>query len=159
MSSARGIVYGYFESDFKFKKNEKYFEIDDECEMLDASELEEYSRKIMIINSYPAMLYPQIPESVKYVIINTYHSGTLNTKSQSTIDFLKSANARGIQVYVTGISDGAQYSSAKAFDKLSILPIKNLSPVSAYVKLWLITTMKKDPAKFMQRSISGDIVR
>ena len=104
------------------------------------------------------MLYPQISESVRYIILNTYHSGTLNTKSQSTVEFLKSAQSKGVTVYATGISDGAQYSSAQAFNELGIIPIKNLSPVSAYVKLWLLSSMKKDPTELMQKSICGDIV-
>ena len=89
---------------------------------------------------------------------NTYHSGTLNTKAQATVDFLNMARDKNITVYATGISDGAQYSSAQEFDRLSIVPIKNLSPVSAYVKLWLLSSMKKEPAEFINLSICGDIV-
>lgn len=158
-SSVRGVVYGCFDKDFNFKRNNEYFERADESEPLDVSALEDESREIVIINSYPAMLYPQIPEGVKYVILNTYHSGTLNTKSQSTAEFLKSMGARGITVYATGVSDGAQYESARAFDELSIVPIKNLSPIAAYVKLWLLSAMKKDPTKLMQASIGGDICK
>ena len=158
VSSVRSIVYGCFDKDFNFKRNNDYFEKEDECAPLDVSKLEEESRKIAIINSYPAMLYPQISESVRYVILNTYHSGTLNTKSQSTVEFLKSAQSKGVTVYATGISDGAQYSSAQAFNELGIIPIKNLSPVSAYVKLWLLSSMKKDLTELMQKSICGDIV-
>ena len=113
----------------------------------------------MVIGVYPGMIYPTISNEVKYVILNTYHSGTLNTKSQNTVDFLNSAREKNVTVYATGVSDGAQYSSAREFDKLGIVPIKNLSPIAAYVKLWFIASMKKDAVNLMQASICGDITK
>ena len=158
VTSAGEMVYGCFDSDFKFVKNNKFCEKNDEMIPLDISDLEEESREIMIINGYPAMIYPEIPSGVKYVILNTYHSGTLNTKSQSLIDFLNNAKVKNVKVYATGISDGAQYESTQVFGTLGIEPIKNISPISAYVKLWIVTSMKKDPEEFMNRSICGDVV-
>ncbi len=157
VSSVRGVVYGCFDDDFKFNKNNDYSERADEIEPLDVSAIEEACREIMVLSTYPAMVYPQIPDEVRCIILNTYHSGTLNTNARETVDFLKEANARNIKVYATGISDGAQYSSASVFDELGIVPIKNLSPVSAYIKLWLSITMKKDSAEVIQKSICGDI--
>ena len=158
VSSVRGIVYGCFDKNFNFQRNSDYFERNDECALLDVESLEEQSREIALISIYPAMVYPHLHDSIKYVLLNTYHSGTLNTKAQATVDFLNMARDKNITVYATGISDGAQYSSAQEFDRLSIAPIKNLSPVSAYVKLWLLSSMKKEPAEFINLSICGDIV-
>lgn len=157
-SSAYGIVYGCFDGAFNFIKNKNYCEKEDQGDPLDISDLNEFSREITVINSYPAMIYPQISDGVKYIMLSTYHSGTLNTKSQGTLDFLAEARSKGVTVYATGVSDGAQYSSAQVFDALGIVPIKNLSPVAAYVKLWILTSMKKDPAELMKTSICGDMI-
>ena len=158
VSSVCGIAYGCFDDDFRFVKNSEYCEKEDEITPLDISSFEEISREIMIINSYPAMVYPKICDGVKYVLLNSYHSGTVNTKSQSLVDFLNEARAKNVKVYVTGISDGAQYSSTQAFKKLGIIPIKNLSPISAYIKLWLLTSIKENPTELLNLSICGDIV-
>ena len=156
--SVRDMIYGSFDSDFDFCKNLNYFEKDDEAAPLDVMLLNEASREIMMMNVYPAMIYPQISESVKYVILNTYHSGTLNTKSQIFFDFVNEASSKNVKIYVTGISDGPQYSSAEAFETLGLLPLKNISPISAYVKLWLISSMGNDPDTLMQSSLCGDVV-
>lgn len=157
-SSVRNIVYGTFAENFSFRINERYVECNDECEVLDASLLEEGSSEIMVINSYPAMIYPQISSGVKCVIINSYHSGTINTKSQKTIDFMSAAREKGVKVYVTGVSEGPQYASAEEFAKLGIIPIKNLSPIAAYVKIWLLLSAKNNIEKMLQASICGDRV-
>ena len=157
--SLQGINYGCFNEDFIFEKNINYFERADETEILSVSCLQEQSRNIMVLNAYPGMIYPQIPEEIKYVVLNTYHSGTLNTKSQSALAFFLKARENNVTVYATGISDGAQYESAKSFEELCIVPIKNLSPISAYVKLWILSSMEKDVAELMQKSICGDIFK
>ena len=156
--SVRGSVYGSFESEFKFLKNSQYCEKGDEIELLDVSGLSEEDNEIMMLNVYPAMIYPTISKNVKYVILNSYHSGTINTKAQSTLDFLSGAKANNVTVYVTGVSDGAQYSSTEAFETLGLLPLNNISPISAYIKLWLICAMGKNPDEILQFSLCGDVV-
>lgn len=158
--SVGDLIYGSFDGNFNFFKNKKYSEKADEALQLCELCIEQFSNNIMILPSYPAMIYPKIPNEVKYVMLNTYHSGTLNTKSQALIQFLNEAKTKNVKVYATGIASGAQYSSAKIFDELGIIPLKNLSPVSAYVKLWLLSSMKKAPEELttlMNKSIGGDI--
>lgn len=158
VESVGGVAYGSFDVQFNFMKNMKYTEKDDEALALDESCLGDFSHSVMILPSYPAMIYPEISDGVQYVILNTYHSGTLNTRSQCLIDFLKRAREKNVKAYATGISHGAQYSSAEAFEMLGIEPIKNISPISAYVKLWLIASMKKAPAELISKSICGDVM-
>ena len=155
--SLYGINYGYFDKEFAFEKNIDYCECADEAEVLSVLSLQEQSSDILVVNAYPGMIYPQLSEKIKYVVLNTYHSGTLNTKSQSARDFFCEAREKNVTVYATGISDGAQYSSAKAFNELCIVPMKNLSPISVYVKLWLLNSIEKDVTELMQKSICGDV--
>ncbi len=155
--SVGGIAFGYFDKNYNFIKNPDYTERADEAEPLDATSLGDISREIVVISPYPGMIYPQISDGVKYVVLNTYHSGTLNTKAENTMDFLNKARERGIDVYASGISCGARYLSADCFDLLNIIPINSISPVAAYIKLWLITSMGENPRTLMSASIGGDI--
>ena len=97
-----------------------------------------------------------LTDDIKYIILNTYHSGTLNTKAQSTRDFLLKAKGMGITVYVTGVAEGPEYESAGAFSELGLIPLKNIAPISAYVKLWMLS--QNGSIENMNRSLSGDIV-
>lgn len=158
LSSALEIPYGCFDGEFNFIKNENYREREDEIDVLDALLLKEQSEEIAIINAYAGMAYPRLSNEVKYVIFNTYHSGTLNTKSQGAIEFFNEARERGVKVYASGIYDGPHYSSAEEFCSLGIEPIKNIAPIAAYVKLWLISSMGKNPDRLLNKSLCGDML-
>lgn len=158
VSSVMGGVYGYFGKDFTFVKSPDYKEAADAVLPLDASVLEETNNAAMLLFSYPGMRYPHIDEDVRYILLGSFHSGTVNTKSQDATRFFKTAKARGIPVYVTGVSEGPQYESAELFKELGIIPICNLSPVSAYVKLWLISSAGLPVDKYLDASLSGDKV-
>ena len=158
VSSTGGGVFGWFDKNYSFIKNPDYTERADEKEVLDASQIEDVSRNIAVIPCYPGMTYPQISDDVKYVILSTYHSGTLNTKSKAIVDFLNCVKAKGVTVYVSGTSCGPHYLSAESFDELGIVPINSISPVAAYIKLWLITSMGKEPTELLFGSIGGDVM-
>ena len=76
-----------------------------------------------------------MPDTNKYgaVLIETYHSGTLPTESEQLSRFCKKC---GIPVYIIGVSEGAQYASAKHFDRLNLNILPPISPVFAYIVLW-----------------------
>ena len=152
LSSAFECVYGKFDESFSFLKNAEYFEKADEIKPFDVSLLGDNSREILMLASYAGMIYPEIPEGVKYILLNTYHSGTLNVRSVQTVRFLQKARERGIRVFATGVSDGAQYASAEEYSTLGIEPIVSLSPISAYVKLWL------GGVENIKHSLCGDII-
>ena len=157
--SVGGEPYGAFDGAFAFRKNPNYLEGTDEIEPLCASNLENTASEIMMIGVYPGMIYPSIPSGVKYVILNTYHSGTLDTKSQGIADFAREARRKSVRIYATGVYDGPCYSSATEFERLGITPIKGISPIAAYIKLWLISTAGKCPDEDLRSSLSGDIIK
>ena len=157
VSSIFGSVVGHFTKDFVFIKNRKFKESPDALEPLDACNMNEEARGIMLLPSYPGMSYPSLDGDVKYVILGSYHSGTVNTSSETARIFFEAARRAGVEVFVTGVSDGAQYESAVLFDSLGITPLKNISPIASYVKLWMLSSSKKSPGKYMDLSLSGDI--
>ena len=78
---------GEMDSDFVFQKNPMFSERADELSPLSCSKLSDVAESITVIPAYPGIRYPEIPKGVKYVIINTYHSGTLDTKSAFAREF------------------------------------------------------------------------
>ena len=158
VSSIKGEIYGHFDNDFKFIKNADYRELADETEPLSASGLGAVCDKVAFITPYVGMDYPILPSTVRYVILSTYHSGTLDTKSARANEFFADMNERGIKVYAVGLSQAAPYESTLTFQRLGIIPLYNISPISAYVKLWLLTSVGEDTDMLVGRSLSGDVV-
>ena len=149
--------YGHFDKDLVFHKNEKYKEYPDCMSPLDTSNLYEQSNNILFLPTYVGMSYPSLDSGIKYILLSSYHSGTVNTKSPSAVDFFKRAAELDIKVYLTGVSNAPEYESSTLFDELNIIPMKNISPVAAYVKLWLLTSAPNDE-KYLNLSLSGDIL-
>ena len=149
--------YGRFDEKFVFHKNVDYKESPDRIAPIDTSNLHERSNNILFLPTYVGMNYPSLDSSVKYILLSSYHSGTVNTKSRSAVDFFERASNLGIKVYLTGVSNAPEYESATFFENLHITPLKNISPIAAYIKLWLICSLGKDE-KYLDLSLSGDIL-
>ena len=158
VSSIFDSVYGHFDADFKFIKNENYSEKADEIAPLDLSSLKDFSEKILLLPAYTGMNYTGISKKVKYILLNTYHSGTVNTKSERAKKFFLKAKKKGVRVYATGVTGGPDYASAAEYDALGIVGLKNVSPVAAYIKLWILSEIGADTDSAMTASLAGDIV-
>ena len=89
--SATNTPYGKFDSNFNFIKNPKYTEKSDALAPLTCENIKGVNNRAIVIPAYPGMLFPEIPETVEYIIVNTYHSGTLDTKSDSARKFFLDA--------------------------------------------------------------------
>lgn len=159
VASVKSISYGEMDGEFNFVKNPHFVENNDEISPLSCENLNDTSASVAVISAYPGIRYPEIPSGVRYVIVNTYHSGTVDTKSEHAREFFLKAKQRGIAVFATGIYGGPMYESARSFEELGIIPVKDLSPIAAYVKLWLADSMGKNPSEILNRSLSGDVIR
>ena len=92
--------FGYFDKDFVFHKNTDYKEADDAMAPLDTSKLCDFSRKILFLPAYVGMNYPSLDKEVKYILLSSYHSGTVNTKSQAALDFFENAKSDFLHFFV-----------------------------------------------------------
>ncbi len=117
---------GVFEKDPGYKENA--FE--------DLSE-RELSGKVLWLRPYPGTPYPGIPNDTKAVLLEGCHSGTLPTSNDDFIRFCREADNRGVPLLLTGSQPGFEYESKKLFAKLNIRVLPPMSPIAAYVKLWL----------------------
>ncbi len=157
VGSIYGDFYGEFDKDFNFSRNGKYKEAHDEQMPLDFSAIGERSEGIFVFPCYTGMAYPTLSDGIKHVILNTYHSGTVNTKSRAAREFFLGLRDRGVKVFASGVLEGPEYESATEFEELGIIRARSISPVSLYIKLWALSSMGRDAEKEIGLSLSGDI--
>jgi len=116
-----------------FHKNPDFTEAPDACPPPPSLTLSERSDRLLRVFPYPGMVYPEIRDETRAILLDTYHSGTVDGKSPEAHAFLKEANEKRVPVFVTG---NAVYESARIFDEYGVTRLF-LSPIAAYMKLWL----------------------
>lgn len=107
---------------------------------------------ILVLYAAPGMYYPKPDETMKAVLLISYHSGTLPTDDDSFCHFTRQAYAMNIPVYVLGGANApegkheprhttedthAPYESISRYDELHLKPLPVMSPVDAYMQLYL----------------------
>lgn len=83
-------------------------------------------------------VYPEIPKGTKAVLLEGWHSGTLPTSRKDFRDFCRKAAEMNIPLFLTGAPEGFEYESKLAFGELKIHVLPPASPVSVYMRLWLL---------------------
>ena len=153
--------YGSFRADGVFCKNPAYRELPDACAPLTADKLTATCREIFRALPYPGNAYPTVPAEVKYILHESYHSGTVNTVCPTARAFLGELCARGVTVFLTGVTRGASYESTRDFEELGIKPLYHIAPIAAYVKLWLLSAQNLQApitAEMLGASLAADVV-
>ena len=97
----------------------------------------ELNGRVLFLRPYVGMPYPTVTDEVKSVLLEGWHSGTLATSGEELRRFCAQAAEKGVPVYLTGSAEGFEYESKKAFEELRIRVLPPLSPVAAYMRLWL----------------------
>jgi L-asparaginase len=133
VSSVGECPYGWISSDGSWEKNPRYEEEKDALSAPESLSLPAQSHGILRVFLYPGMVYPTLSDEIRAVLLDPYHSGTVDAKSEAAHAFFREAAERGIPVFVT---DGAAYDSVSVFDTYGVIRLP-LSPIAAYVKLWL----------------------
>ena len=130
--SVNDAPYGFVTPSGAFYKNQDFTEEPDGI-CAPSIALSDRSGGILRVYPYPGMTYPEISDRTRFILLDTYHSGTVDGKSAEAHAFLANAKKKGIPVFVTG---NATYESAEIFDAYGVTRLP-LSPITAYVKLWL----------------------
>lgn len=158
IDSIYNSYFGCFDESFSFHKNEVFKELSDEIAPLCADKLTDVCRCVLRISPYTGMCYPKLMGEIKYVLHESYHSGTVNTKSDEANLFFDEIKRRNIKVFMTGINNEVSYESTKYYDGFNIFPLINTAPPAMLIKLWLADSMGLNPEQIMNKSLSGDIV-
>ncbi|MBE6596771.1 MAG: asparaginase [Ruminococcaceae bacterium] len=157
VSSVKNREYGRYNGDFEFVKNPEFSEKKDGRAPIEVSGLTAESAGILMLTPYPGIVYPEVGEGVRYLLLNTYHSGTLDTKSPAAVSFYEKMRAKGVRVFATGVAKGPEYESSTLYDELGITPIYNISPVAAYMKLWLLSSSGETAEEYLNIPLGGDM--
>lgn len=129
--------YGEVLSDGCFIKNDCYYECEDEISLLSDYRLDRYSN-VLYVKAYVGIVYPEITDRIKAVLLEGYHSGTLNTSGKTFIEFCRVATEKNIPIFLTGSCEGFDYESKTEFEKIGIKVLPEASPIAMYMKLWLL---------------------
>ena len=114
---------------------------------------------VLKITPYVGMAYPQLNKNIKAVLTESYHSGTVNTASKDLEKFCNTAKQFNIPVFLTGSEAGFFYESKELYSKLGIQVLPTVTPISAYIKLWILCENNvKDIYKAFSKSIGGDML-
>lgn len=160
IDSACNAYYGSFAEGKPFFKNPAYRELPNATAAYGTPALTEACTAILRTAPYPGKPYRVLPE-VKYILHATYHSGTVNTVSAEARRYFEQAKARGITAFLTGVAPGAAYDSTRAFDELGLVPLYGLTPIAAFVKLWMWQAAhptQTATAEELLAPLAGDII-
>lgn len=102
------------------------------------------SSGICRISPYPGMLYPALSDTTKAILLDTYHSGTICGFTPNMEEFFDHARKLNLPVFLTGANHEADYESVKMWEPFRIHVLPPASPISMYMKLWLLLSTKED---------------
>lgn len=92
---------------------------------------------VLKMSMHPGMIYPKDFSGVKAILIQAYHGGTLCVESEELQSFVKRAKEEGVLVYLVGANNETEYESCKVYESIGITVLPQVSPIYAYMRLWL----------------------
>lgn len=101
---------------------------------------------VMYIRPVPGQIYPIINDTVKAILFDTFHSGTLCTDDEAFKAFIEKAAVHNIPVFLTGAENRTGYASTKIYKELMLNVLPKASPIAMYIKLWFLTSAGLDSA-------------
>lgn len=110
----------------------------------------DFNNKVLFIRPYPNMNYENINiEGISAVIHYMYHSATACTVGDGTslIKFAKKCKDKGVKLYVASFKDKnveRAYKSTRDILEQGVIPLFNISPESAYIKVLICQNMDFD---------------
>lgn len=153
--------YGSFPMEGGFVKNPAYRELPDMGKALSAAYLTATCDEILRVLPYPGNPYPPISAQTRYILHESYHSGTVNTACAAVKSFFEKVAKTDVRVFLTGVTDGASYESTRMFEELGIKPLYHIAPIAAFVKLWLLVSeipQREITAAQLQAPLAADVV-
>lgn len=95
------------------------------------------STGIYCIHAHPGCVYPKDYEGIKKVLFHAYHGGTFCVEDGNLKAFTRELIKRGISMYLVGANPETDYDSCKAYEEMGIEVMGHISPIYAYMKLWI----------------------
>lgn len=158
VESIKNEWYGSYKKDIFTCKEEDKLNISEKL-MFQIEEnvcLSSNSLEILRIVPSVGMEYPAIGETVKVILHESYHSGTIGI-SDALKRFAKMAKEREIPFYITGLTqEDNDYETVAEYKKMGIIPLLDTAPIAQYCKLWLALSNGKDLKQVMEQKYLGE---
>lgn len=114
-------------------------------------------KSILYLTCRPGMYYPDL-SGIKAVLLESYHSGTMNADGGFR-DFCEKAAKRFIPVFIVGAGGrDLPYETVEKYLDLGVVPLPMVSPSAMYVKLALAAGINANFKHFVTNCISGDFI-
>lgn len=159
VESIKNEWYGRFEKDTFICREEAVLKNIDKKSMFQMEEkvhLNSNSMEILRIVPYVGMEYPAIGGTVKVILHESYHSGTIAI-SDALKRFAKMAKKREIPFYITGLTqEDNDYETVAEYKKMGIIPLLDTAPIAQYCKLWLALSNGKNIKQVMEQKYLGE---
>lgn len=97
----------------------------------------DFGKPVLYLRAYVGIEYPS-PLGFKAVLLEGYHSGTLNTSDKGLIRLCKQASEENIPVFLTGDPKGFEYETKQNYASLGIVSLPPAAPIAAYVRLMML---------------------
>lgn len=140
-----------------FEKNPAYQEETDAASCLKKCWSGETSRVQMLI-TYPGIDWNMVSFECDALLLQCYHSGTLNTKNKAMKRWMEQAKEKQLPVYLVGINEKVAYESGKVYEELGVLILPAIAPIAAYVKIGMAIASGCDLSEAVFGSLAGDVV-
>ncbi len=164
--SVNGEIYGsysdlnigksYFKNSLYSFEKSNYKSI---CELQRAEgipHLSENGSAILWIRPYVGMVYPEVIDRYKAILLDSYHSGTIGI-SDDLQNFMEGAKEKKIPVFLTGLSsDESAYETVGMYREMGIEVLPEISNIAAYCKLWLALSLDLDVKVVMHACVAED---
>lgn len=132
-----GNALGYYEND-KFVLNHQ----PERCPEIKKLKFSKNS-SVLWIKFHPGTILPG-NNKYKAILLEGYHSGTLPTLSSEFRNFCENTS---IPIFLVGAKEGTQYESVKEYEELGIKHLPFISPIYAYIRLWIGINGKENSNK------------
>lgn len=93
--------------------------------------------EIYSVYARPGNVYPNQIEGIKKVLLHAYHGGTFCVEDEKFKKFIEKLKHKGIPVYLIGGNPETDYDSCRSYEKMGIEVMGHISPIYAYMKLWV----------------------
>ena len=121
-------------SDYLYSIDESYFEAEEAYKEPDYSSED---MGVVMVHAMPGFRYPKLRKDARAVLLQAYHGGTFCVEDNNFRGFIKEAESLFVPVYLVGANPETDYDSCKEYEKLGIKVLKHVSPVYAYMRLWV----------------------
>lgn len=92
---------------------------------------------ILNITITPFEEYRYDLSEVNAVVLNPYHSGTVNVTNKNFVEFCQRAKQKNIPVILTGVNEESPYETIQNYKNLSIEVLPNTTAITAKILTWI----------------------